>query len=283
MTKSAREINMEIPRLLYIDHRDLALYVLKDLDESKMNHKEINFLEGIGTDDYGRRLIDVFTWDDRRLETTHSYIQRCFPLDEPSKSDDSAPILSHDDVIYLIYNDLAKTNISSMYRRMLRFYKLDDENYKDLKIQRHWNHCHDHNHLRITRMLKCFLLIGMREEWQDLSVRLRYLITNNGLRVSAKTREIWDSILYTPFYEKNNSKNTPNGIIFGTAGSGKGFYVFPTTIPCNLPNEIVEPTFDELKTHIEKYQIQNINLGMVKVEDNICKNIIIRKDGTVIK
>ena len=45
-------------------------------------------------DDRGRTLDAILAWDDNRLEAVHDYIQWLFPLDEPSRFNPSATLLT---------------------------------------------------------------------------------------------------------------------------------------------------------------------------------------------
>lgn len=154
------------------------------------------FLEGLETDDKGRMFDDILRWSNIHLEFSHNYIQRIFPTDEPSKYDRTLKPVTNDDVLSIIQSKRAKSNIGIAYLKLLSLWKLDGENYKNTKIYRYWNKDNNHNHLRITRMLKCFRLIQMNDELKDFSNRLSYLLDHNGLKISKKTEEIWRANFY---------------------------------------------------------------------------------------
>lgn len=154
------------------------------------------FLEGRQTDDKGRTIDSILRWSNLRLELSHNYIQRVFPTDESSKYARSLKPISPSDISSLVKSEASKNNIRKAYIRMLSLWKLDDENYKR-KIYRYWNHRNNHNHLRITRILKCFKLIQMNDELKDFSIRLSYLLNNDhGLKISKKTEDYWRDNLY---------------------------------------------------------------------------------------
>lgn len=173
---------------------------------SNLNETEIKFLEGRGRDNKGRYIGEMLKWGEFWLELKHDYIQRVFPLNEPSLADPDAPVLSEADVEYLRNSEPAKVNIRQMYQKMLEFYKLDDNNYKNWGIHRYWNTANNHNHLRITRMLKCFRLLGMKDEHEDLSMRLRYLLENerSSLNISPETYDIWFNEIFSVIQEEQD-------------------------------------------------------------------------------
>ena len=103
-----------------------------------------------GEDHKGRTWLQTLMLSDRKLEYTHDYIQWLFPLDEPSKYCKKSPVLTQEDINALRSNPVVATRLCSAVDRMLRFYGGN----------RHWRDPDDHNLMRITRMLKCLVLLG---------------------------------------------------------------------------------------------------------------------------
>lgn len=98
--------------------------------------------------------------DNKWIENTHNFIQWWFPLTEKSNSITNAPALSIKDVEFKRRDLDQIRQIQWMSSRMLRFY--EDSN--------HWVTSHDHNHLRITRIIKSLrLLAGNKpaEDWKQ--------------------------------------------------------------------------------------------------------------------
>ena len=58
----------------------------------------VGFLEGKTPDHCGRILAMLLHQPDHRAEATHDYIQWLFPLDEPSRSVNGAPVLTELDI-----------------------------------------------------------------------------------------------------------------------------------------------------------------------------------------
>lgn len=101
-----------------------------------------DFLRGTGRDGRGRRLADVLAFDDARIEAVHDFIQWLFPLAEASRAVPGAPVL--DAAEAAIRGDpLAQAGLRAGLARMARFYADTDG----------WLTGHDHNHLRITRII----------------------------------------------------------------------------------------------------------------------------------
>ena len=101
------------------------------------------FLAGHGRDGRGRLLSEVVAFDDARIEGVHDFIQWCFPLPEASRAVAGAPILAETEAAAIRADAQARAGLRSALARMDRFYRDTDG----------WLASHDHNHLRITRIL----------------------------------------------------------------------------------------------------------------------------------
>ncbi len=113
--------------------------------------KVLSFLQDTGPDHRGRFLSDILKFDDKAIDTTHDFIQWIFPLDEPSSASADAPILEAGEVALIRKSSLAAHNLNASVQWFYDF----------LKRNKHWRVAHDHNHLRITRMIKSVrLLLG---------------------------------------------------------------------------------------------------------------------------
>ncbi|KQP30208.1 Opioid growth factor receptor (OGFr) conserved region [Methylobacterium sp. Leaf102] len=112
------------------------------------------FLAGEGSDGEGRRLADVAAFGDARIEGVHDFIQWCFPLREASLAVPGAPVLTRAEAEAIRADPAALSGLRAARDRMMRFY--GDTN--------GWLRAHDHNHLRITRILRALRnLLGSRE------------------------------------------------------------------------------------------------------------------------
>ena len=109
----------------------------------------IGFLECKTPDHRGRMLSILWKQTDDEAESTHDYIQWMFPLDEPSQALNSAPVLNDFDIDEIRESKLAVKNLEKSAYWFLGF----------LKKNNHWLTKYDHNHLRITRVIKSLRLL----------------------------------------------------------------------------------------------------------------------------
>lgn len=155
------------------------------------------FYRGTGRDAAGRLLRDIREWDDDRLEYTHDYIQWLFPLREPSRFNEAAPAL--DDATVEAFRDEAplRAELLASLERMLAFYGLELEQGTVRKSGQfaarweEWGTPGNHNHLRITRILKSLALLGLRSEAEALFECLRQIYESTHGRITERTFQFW--------------------------------------------------------------------------------------------
>ncbi|MBR3517875.1 MAG: hypothetical protein IKN07_00400 [Lachnospiraceae bacterium] len=148
------------------------------------------FFEGKEPDDLGRYLSKILRFGRIRMELTHNYIQRLFPLAEESRFS-KCDLITKEYITAFQKSILAQDGMRSAYQKMLWFWKLDGEQYKN-SIYRHWNTYNNHNHWRMSRVLKSLQLLGMEEEYKDFSMRIRWIIDHpKQYRVTGDTVKIW--------------------------------------------------------------------------------------------
>ncbi|HEX6771084.1 MAG TPA: opioid growth factor receptor-related protein [Acidobacteriaceae bacterium] len=160
----------------------------------------IRFFDG-GVDDDGRRLEEILRWDDMRLEMVHDYIQWLFPLPEASGANPRAPML-HERSIATIRGDAAmQRRLRAAFERMLEFYGFVREGDRVVegprfaKASQNWLHAGNHNHLRLSRMLRSLRVLGMNDEatalWEALrSVHEREIAAGRRV-ITAETFGFW--------------------------------------------------------------------------------------------
>jgi hypothetical protein len=141
----------------------------------------VSFLTGEGHDHRGRSLEDVLAFEDSMLEQNHDYIQWLFPLPEASRFNFDAPVLTADVLAELAANPVAKDNLRRARDRMLAFYRAND----------YWLTGFDHNHLRITRIIRCLALILGGADAQAFHHEIRALVTRAGDPVNAESLRYW--------------------------------------------------------------------------------------------
>ena len=129
------------------------------------------FYSGMGPDHVGRYWSTVLHFSDSELEYTHDYIQWIFPLTEPSAFNPHAPLLDNESRKCFATDDRLQANMCEACRRLLTFYGLlcrrVDQSGREVILSesfsersRHWVSPNNHNHLRLTRILKSLRLCG---------------------------------------------------------------------------------------------------------------------------
>lgn len=118
---------------------------------------------------------------DRDLEDIHDFIQWLFPLAEPSGANRRAPVLQPGDVEDIHASGLAQIALAAATDRMAHFYIRNS----------HWLVDHDHNHLRITRIIKSLRLLRGPGEAEDFRQIILRRDDQAGRPVSAGSRQHW--------------------------------------------------------------------------------------------
>jgi Opioid growth factor receptor (OGFr) conserved region len=167
----------------------------------------VKFYAGTGGDDAGRLLRDIHIWSDDRLERTHDYIQWLFPLAEPSGFNFTAPRVADDTRHAFLNRPDLRGNLHTSFVRMLVFYglKVEGNPMRVVKASsfadraKVWLHPSNHNHLRITRILKSLRLLGLEEEAQAFFAMLQKIyreeVGSERSRISQETMEYWQEAM----------------------------------------------------------------------------------------
>ncbi len=136
-----------------------------------------------GKADYdGRTLDDYLTADDTWWEKCHQHIQWAFPLPEKSRMQLNTPIASVHFFCWVRTDPVMQANQLILVGRFLHFLE---------NTSRWWREAEDHNHLRITRCLRCLTLCGMHETAQMV---LAYCLAHAQAKesgITAKTFWYW--------------------------------------------------------------------------------------------
>jgi len=130
----------------------------------------VAFYRGDGRDHRGRSLSDIHAFDFHELEFNHDYIQWLFPLPEPSGANESAPLLSKEDIAAFTGDASLRKALLQSFQLMLQFYGLDlvvrGENVEVVRSANfdersgQWLTHGNHNFLRISRILRSLTLLG---------------------------------------------------------------------------------------------------------------------------
>ena len=141
----------------------------------------VGFLEGKTPDHKGRILAMLLQQTDHQAETTHDYIQWLFPLDEPSRSVMGAPVLNELDIEDIRHSELAQQNLVKSASWFLGFLERND----------HWITRYDHNHLRITRVIKSLRLLASDDAADEFRSKMLKLAGDKLNLIDQKARGFW--------------------------------------------------------------------------------------------
>ena len=153
-----------------------------------MQKYEINFIDFLTnkkSDFNGRFLQDIWNYSDIEIEHTHDFIQILFPLNEESSAVFNGVFLDSEEIIKNIKNnEVAKNNIIKSSKWFLSF----------LARNSHWRRKHDHNYLRITRIIKSLRLLVSDEEANKFYKSFMQLIDEKlKLRINSTTLYYWEN------------------------------------------------------------------------------------------
>lgn len=158
----------------------------------------------------GRTLDETLHFSDNQLEYYHDYIQYLFPLPERSPINPRAPVITKDvREAFLARQDL-RDQLQRSLDRMLGFYGFtstsstttnsDQPRNNNLDIQpspnfstqasQTWRKRFDHNHLRITRIIRSLRVLGL--EGEARAFRSALVENDQPQKVSERSRMFWE-------------------------------------------------------------------------------------------
>ena len=144
------------------------------------NDTLLRFYAGTGIDDRGRRIDEIWSFSRDELERVHDYIQWLFPLDEPSAFNPRAPLLDAATIERFRTDARLRENVERSLDVMRAFYASED-----------WITPHNHNFLRLTRILKSLSLLGFDERAAELLSWLEEIYTRHSSSIGTTTLEYW--------------------------------------------------------------------------------------------
>jgi hypothetical protein len=156
-------------------------------------------------DDRGRTLDEILQWSDDSLEFTHDYIQWVFPTPMQSGVNPSAPLVTADTATAFATRPELRQGLARAFDRMLAFYGLRREAAADDVVRividdarlpvraTDWLRPHNHNHLRLTRIMQSLAALGLLAEAKALQ---RCLVTDvcegpGAGKITRETRQFW--------------------------------------------------------------------------------------------
>ncbi|KAH9905455.1 opioid growth factor receptor conserved region-domain-containing protein [Xylariomycetidae sp. FL2044] len=178
-----------------------------------------------GPDARGRKLNQILSWTDARLEASHDYIQILFPLPEGSVFNDYAPVIDETTFLHFRSHDGLKRNVRRAFERMMGFYGFDvqydahatgaanhssgDGESNPVIVTpksdprsgfRFWLKPLDHNHLRITRIIRSLRVLGLPREAEAFYAALLDANERSPVRVRQSSQQFWERAATGPLH-----------------------------------------------------------------------------------
>lgn len=158
----------------------------------------INFYRGLKPDIANHSHGEIYAADNKWLETTHDWVQWAFPGTEKSFFQPHLPLLSYAEIEVFRNDADIRRRVTEMVFRYTVF----------LTSTEHWRTPNNHNHLRITRMLKFLWLINMRPAARQAHRHILSLQPN----ATAQTLRLWaDVVRLTYSMQPSDSGPLPTG------------------------------------------------------------------------
>ena len=127
-------------------------------------------------------MFDILAFDDAAIEQAHDFIQWTFPLRERSGAQPNAPTLTEEDVETIRESFGPQAALAAMTDRMAVFYYRNG----------HWLTASDHNHLRITRIIKSLRLLRGDALADAFRTLILERVKEAGSPVGKPTLGFWD-------------------------------------------------------------------------------------------
>jgi Opioid growth factor receptor (OGFr) conserved region len=166
----------------------------------------LTFYLGTGTDHRGRILSQIVQKAERWLEETHDYIQRLFPLYVESQFNPNALLLT-DEVRAAFTNPshpdhrTLQRNFGVAIYRMLVFYEYSVSPVAPNEVSPtgewrekadNWLSDGNHNFMRMTRMLRCMMLLGREQVARSFHSVLTSAAKAHPKIIPPRTVAFWD-------------------------------------------------------------------------------------------
>jgi len=164
-----------------------------------INHALLAFYQGEQGDVRGRTIAQILAWNDLELEVHHDYIQWLFPLDQPSAFNPGAPLLNPATIAAMREDAAVQQNLAAAFRRMAAFYGFSVKD-NPVRVERapdaqhrfaEWLTPGNHNHLRISRILRSITLLGQEPLARCFLAALLQLAKKHPDQISTTTLKYW--------------------------------------------------------------------------------------------
>ena len=166
-----------------------------------MNKPIVDFYSGKATDTSARTLREIHAWSYHELETMHDYIQWLFPLLKPSQYNPGAPVLDAEQIDKFHTDAELRAQLLASFDKMLGFYGFERNNLSIIRStsweerSRNWLMPGNHNHLRLTRILKSLSILGLKDYAHALFEVLNDVFSEKSSAISDTTMGYWKRAL----------------------------------------------------------------------------------------
>ncbi|OAL56373.1 hypothetical protein IQ07DRAFT_5527 [Pyrenochaeta sp. DS3sAY3a] len=188
----------------------------------------------------GRTLAEMLSWNDGKLESCHNYIQMLFPLPEGSPFNWEAPIVNREVFDAFRAQSELRQQLKRSFMRMLHFYGFEivgaaenedsaqesleqpesedqDASIKDpttstdvvlsivrapdwQKPFRNWAIRFDHNHLRMTRIIRSLRVLGLEAEASAFFKALEEVYNDPDININLRSMTYWRNAMGRPLH-----------------------------------------------------------------------------------
>ena len=172
-------------------------------------------------DSQGRTLQQVLSWNDDKLEYHHDYIQILFPLPEGSPFNPSAPVIDYSTFTTFHIRPELRSNLQKSLLRMLHFYGFGRG--ADGRIvpasnfalaSRNWVRRFNHNHLRITRIIRSMRVLGLENDAHEFFMALKG-VYGQGEKIGPTSMLFWSRAMERPlFIAPEDDEDEGHGVDF---------------------------------------------------------------------
>jgi len=142
----------------------------------------VPFYHGWGTNQSGARFNNVVQADNAWLEHTQDWVQWLFPLKEPSLAVPDSPVLTDVELEYFHNDIMIRARFWQSIGRMVQFYR----------ETHHWLRYTDHNHKRITRIIRSIKFILGEHEARLFYDFIMTRVADAGFPVSNINLKYWE-------------------------------------------------------------------------------------------
>lgn len=116
-------------------------------------HESIDFI--LNKKESDRNLDGIYNYNDKDLEDDHAFIQWIFPTPRKSNFNETAPILSVDEIKMLRNNKVVINILHNFKNKMFSYWGISPYDPNKLHL------LNGHNGLRLSRAIECLTLFGI--------------------------------------------------------------------------------------------------------------------------